>query len=142
MCPRHLRPTVPVKLQACPAAQSDLRHRLRRLRGQRILPQALSPLIAANLHATPTAAALLVTTTQLGYAAGLYLLVPLGDRVRPRPLIVTLIILTAAGLVAAGPLRPSRSSWWRGRRSASPPWCRRSCCRWPPGWSRTGGAAR
>ena len=65
-------------------------------------PQALSPLIAAHLHATPATAALLVTTTQLGYAAGLYLLVPLGDRVRPRVLIVTLIILTAAGLVAAG----------------------------------------
>ncbi len=65
-------------------------------------PQALSPLIAGSLHATPTAAALLVTATQLGYAAGLYLLVPLGDRVRPRLLIVTLIILTAAGLVAAG----------------------------------------
>jgi predicted MFS family arabinose efflux permease len=65
-------------------------------------PQALSPLIATHLHATPSAAALLVTTTQLGYAAGLYLLVPLGDRVRPRLLIVTLIILTAAGLVGAG----------------------------------------
>ena len=50
----------------------------------------------------PATAALLVTTTQLGYAAGLYLLVPLGDRVRPRLLIVTLIILTAAGLVGAG----------------------------------------
>lgn len=66
-------------------------------------PQALSPLIAVHLHATPSAAALLVTTTQLGYAAGLYLLVPLGDRVRPRLLIVTLIILTAAGLVGAEP---------------------------------------
>jgi predicted MFS family arabinose efflux permease len=65
-------------------------------------PQALSPLIARQLHAAPATAALLVTATQLGYAAGLYLLVPLGDRVRPRLLIVTLIILTAAGLVGAG----------------------------------------
>ncbi len=65
-------------------------------------PQALSPLIARYFHATPATAALLVTTTQLGYAAGLYLLVPLGDRVRPRLLVVTLIILTAAGLIAAG----------------------------------------
>ena len=65
-------------------------------------PQALSPLIAQELHATPATAALLVTTTQLGYAAGLYLLVPLGDRVRPRLLIVTLILLTALGLVGAG----------------------------------------
>jgi predicted MFS family arabinose efflux permease len=65
-------------------------------------PQALSPLIARSLHVTPSTAALLVTTTQLGYAAGLYLLVPLGDRVRPRLLIVTLIILTTGGLVGAG----------------------------------------
>ena len=65
-------------------------------------PQALSPLIARELHAAPATAALLVTTTQLGHAAGLYLLVPLGDRVRPRLLIVTLIILTALGLVGAG----------------------------------------
>lgn len=64
-------------------------------------PQALSPLIARDMHAAPATAALLVTTTQLGYAAGLYLLVPLGDRVRPRLLIVTLVILTAAGLVGA-----------------------------------------
>jgi predicted MFS family arabinose efflux permease len=57
------------------------------------------PLIA---RATPAPAAPPVTATQLGYAAGLYLLVPLGDRVRPRLLIDTLIILTAAGLVGAG----------------------------------------
>jgi predicted MFS family arabinose efflux permease len=39
---------------------------------------------------------------QLGYAVGLFLLVPLGDRVPHRPLLLTLLGLTAAGLVGAG----------------------------------------
>lgn len=65
-------------------------------------PQAISPLIAAHLHTTRAAAAMVATAAQLGYAAGLFLLVPLGDRLRHRPLIVTLLALTAVGLVGAG----------------------------------------
>jgi predicted MFS family arabinose efflux permease len=64
-------------------------------------PQAISPLIAADLHVTPSAAAQTATGAQLGYAVGIFLLVPLGDRVRARPLIVVLMVLTAAAMIAA-----------------------------------------
>ncbi|MEV7028399.1 MFS transporter, partial [Kitasatospora sp. NPDC093558] len=70
-------------------------------------PQAISPLIARGLLISPGSAALVVIATQLGYAAGIFLLVPLGDRVPHRRLIVTLLTLTSAGLVAAG-IAPSQ----------------------------------
>lgn len=65
-------------------------------------PQALSPLIADDLGASPASAALVVTAPQLGYAIGILLLGPLGDRHPHRTLIVTLFALTGVGLAAAG----------------------------------------
>jgi predicted MFS family arabinose efflux permease len=65
-------------------------------------PQAISPLIAAQFHISRADAALVPTASQLGYAAGLFLLVPLGDRVRARPLILIMLGLTSAGLVVGG----------------------------------------
>ncbi|MEV5312505.1 MFS transporter [Streptomyces sp. NPDC052610] len=65
-------------------------------------PQAISPLIADDLGVTDASAALVVTCAQLGYAAGIFLLVPLGDRLRHRGLVTTLLALTCAGLVLAG----------------------------------------
>ncbi|MFD4874169.1 MFS transporter [Streptomyces sp. NPDC058420] len=64
-------------------------------------PQAISSLVAADLGVSTGSAALVVTAVQFGYAAGIFLLVPLGDRLPHRPLIVTLLTLTAAGLLAA-----------------------------------------
>nr|WP_126642740.1 MFS transporter [Embleya hyalina] len=65
-------------------------------------PQALGPLIADGLDLTPAAAATVATLTQLGYATGIFLLVPLGDRLPRRPLITVLLGVTACALLVAG----------------------------------------
>ena len=50
----------------------------------------------------PGSAALVATAAQVGYAAGIFLLAPLGDRLQHRPLVVALLGLTGLGLLAAG----------------------------------------
>ncbi len=45
--------------------------------GNLYFPQVISPLIATGLHVAPASAALVVTAIQIGYTAGLFLLVPL-----------------------------------------------------------------
>ncbi|MFI9586418.1 MFS transporter [Streptomyces sp. NPDC052236] len=70
--------------------------------GNIYFPQAVSPLVAAGLGVSPDSAALVVTATQVGYTAGIFLLVPLGDRLPHRTFLVTLLALTGVGLLAAG----------------------------------------
>lgn len=70
--------------------------------GNVYFPQALIGPVAAGFGVSSGAAAAIVTATQLGYAAGIFLLVPLGDRVAGRPLILTLLGLVSASLFAAG----------------------------------------
>ncbi|MFE4869865.1 MFS transporter [Streptomyces sp. NPDC056682] len=64
-------------------------------------PQSLAPLIAGSFGITANAAASVATVTQLGYAAGIFLLVPLGDRLPRRPLITVLLTMTSLALLAA-----------------------------------------
>ncbi|MFJ2829032.1 MFS transporter [Streptomyces sp. NPDC087263] len=64
-------------------------------------PQALAPLIADSFGTTADAAAAVATVTQLGYAVGIFFLVPLGDRLPRRPLITALLAVTALALLAA-----------------------------------------
>ncbi|MET9496942.1 MFS transporter [Streptomyces sp. NPDC006552] len=64
-------------------------------------PQALTPLIADSFGITADTAATVATLTQFGYAAGIFLLVPLGDRLPRRPLITALLAVTGLALLAA-----------------------------------------
>lgn len=70
--------------------------------GNVYFPQIVGPSVAAGLGVAPGTAAQVVTATQFGYAAGIVLLVPLGDRIPHRRLIVGLLALTGLGLLAAG----------------------------------------
>ncbi|WP_245646697.1 MFS transporter [Microtetraspora niveoalba] len=70
--------------------------------GNIYFPQAIGPLVAAGLHVSPDAAAVVVTATQVGYTAGMVLLVPLGDRIPHRSLLVPLLALSGMALLAAG----------------------------------------
>ncbi|WP_037896491.1 MFS transporter [Streptomyces sp. NRRL S-920] len=70
--------------------------------GNVYFPQAVSPLVADGLGVSADTATLVVTATQFGYAGGIFLLVPLGDRLPCRPLLVTLLSLTGLGLLGGG----------------------------------------
>jgi predicted MFS family arabinose efflux permease len=63
-------------------------------------PQAVTPLIAASWRLSPDAAGRTVTATQVGYAVGIFLIVPLGDRHSPRPMIAVLFSVCALALLA------------------------------------------
>ena len=63
--------------------------------------QPLLHAIAAGVGTSASNAALLVTATQIGYAAGLVVLVPLGDLLDRRRLVSRLLVVAALGLVAA-----------------------------------------
>ncbi len=62
--------------------------------------QPLIALIAPSLHLRDGFGGLIVTLTQLGYASGLLLIVPLADRIENKRLILTTLCLAAAALVA------------------------------------------
>jgi predicted MFS family arabinose efflux permease len=57
--------------------------------------------IAADLGLSPQAAGLVVTMTQLGYGAGLLLIVPLGDLIENRKLVLAVMALGALALIGA-----------------------------------------
>ncbi|MCB8875008.1 MFS transporter [Acidisoma silvae] len=64
------------------------------------LAQPMIGLIGPSVGLKPGAYGLVVTLTQLGYAAGLLLLVPLGDFLENRRLMVTTVSLAAVTLIA------------------------------------------
>lgn len=64
--------------------------------------QPLLPVIARDLHLSASTAGLIVTVAQVAYAAGLVFVLPIGDLVERRRLVVSLSLVTAAGLVLFG----------------------------------------
>src|SRR3954463_1764244 len=62
--------------------------------------QPLLDLIGTDLGASATAAGWLITATQIGYAAGILLLVPLGDVLNRRVLVPVMFLCSAAALAA------------------------------------------
>ncbi|MFF5448681.1 MFS transporter [Streptomyces sp. NPDC012888] len=70
--------------------------------GNLYFPQAVLPLIATGLGVSAESASLVVTATQIGYTAGMVLLVPLGDRFRHRSLLVAVLGLSGLALLGAG----------------------------------------
>jgi predicted MFS family arabinose efflux permease len=62
--------------------------------------QPLLDLIADDLHASSASAGWLITLTQLGYAAGILFIVPLGDILNRRRLIPVMMLCSAVALVA------------------------------------------
>jgi predicted MFS family arabinose efflux permease len=61
--------------------------------------QPLLPAIARGLHASAISVSVLSVSTQLGYACGLLLLVPLGDALERRGLIVVFALATSVALL-------------------------------------------
>ena len=67
--------------------------------------QPLLDFIASDLDASTASAGWLVTATLLGYAAGILLIVPLGDVVdRRRLLLATMLCASFALVLCAGPV--------------------------------------
>lgn len=64
--------------------------------------QPLLESIALSLQVPAGMIGSVVTATQVGYAAGLIFLVPLGDRVKRKTLVVTLLLLSMLALIVAG----------------------------------------
>src|SRR5947208_2188022 len=60
--------------------------------------QPLAQTLAVQFHASSGAIGVLITLIQLGYALGLATLVPLGDLVERRRLLIVLLAACAAGL--------------------------------------------
>jgi predicted MFS family arabinose efflux permease len=63
--------------------------------------QPLLHTISADLGVSSGTTALLVTASQIGYAAGLVLIVPLGDLLNRRRLVSGMLVLTTVGLAGA-----------------------------------------
>ena len=61
--------------------------------------QPLIALIASSLGLDPAAAGLIVTLTQVGYGIGVLFIVPLGDLVENRKLILTLMVIAILALL-------------------------------------------
>ena len=86
-------------------AADALRHRLRPHRRQPVLRPAPGRTDRVRPGLSPAAAGLLVTLTQIGYGLGLLFIVPLGDILENRKLVLTLLVCCALALASASIVR-------------------------------------
>lgn len=63
--------------------------------------QPITELIAPGLHMSGDTASLIVSLTQIGYALGLFFIVPLGDLLENRKLMIATAVVSIASLAAA-----------------------------------------
>ncbi|CAD6525931.1 hypothetical protein LMG28727_02105 [Paraburkholderia kirstenboschensis] len=63
--------------------------------------QPITELIAPDIHMSSNTASLIVSLTQIGYALGLFFLVPLGDLLENRKLMIATALVSIASLGAA-----------------------------------------
>ncbi|MGY4493687.1 MFS transporter [Pseudomonas sp. TE3610] len=70
--------------------------------------QPLLDAMARSLDVEPGMIGLVVTATQIGYAVGLFFIVPLGDLIDRKALIMTQLLLSAGALMAVG----LAQHWW------------------------------
>ncbi|WP_371811000.1 MFS transporter [Frigoribacterium sp. CFBP 13707] len=63
--------------------------------------QPLLGIIGGDLDASPASTGLLITVTQVGYALGVFFIVPLGDRVDRRRAVPLIMLLSALALAAS-----------------------------------------
>jgi len=73
--------------------------------------QPLLSTIAQEFSISDGTAGLLVTASQVGYAIGLVLLVPLGDLLERRRLVTRILVVTALALAATAAARCSPVAW-------------------------------
>jgi predicted MFS family arabinose efflux permease len=67
--------------------------------------QPIIELIGPDIHLSTSTASLIVSLTQIGYAFGLFFLVPLGDLVENRKLMIATALVSIASLAAAALVR-------------------------------------
>ncbi len=91
MTPARLRHVILVLSVACGMAVANIYY-----------SQPLLGRISSAFDVSQGRTELVVTLTQLGYAIGLFLLVPLGDLLENRALVSRTLLVTAAALLAAG----------------------------------------
>ena len=71
--------------------------------------QPITELIAPGLHMSGGTASLIVSLTQIGYALGLFFIVPLGDLLENRKLMIVTAVVSIASLAAAALVRTPAS---------------------------------
>lgn len=92
--------------------------------------QPLLETIARHFSLSASSAGFIVTAAQLGYAAGLLFLVPLGDMFERRTLIVSMTLLAAGGMLITASSQSLTMMILGTALTGLFPWLHKFWCRW------------